>query len=540
MKKMKLKTLFIAFSFGSLLMIGACSDEFLNEEVFSSYTPETLTNKLGFEAALVGLYQMASTDYTRADRQGWLDVWQVGTDIVWPTQPEGTEIPYYTYATLTANDPAAQSMWSYQYNIIENSNHIIQKVQSGAVTDMTDAEKLKVNAEARFFRARAYNTLATLYGGVPLLTEPVTTPKVDFVRAPLSDINSLIEEDLIFAVANLPTAAERGNAQQQRVSKFAASHLAAEFYLRVNEPDKAEQQCNLIINSGEFSLISTRYGIKAAQPGDAFSDMFFKGNQRRSEGNIEAIWVLQNDNPTDVRGGSSGSPQQRRVWGGAYHNVNGMLPADSLGGRGVARIRLNNWVLYNLYGEGDKRNSKYSIHRRFKYNNPSSALFGQNVPYTGPDTIFKIQPYTLKWGQFDPRDTFGYGMWKDFILMRLGETYLFKAEAQFKQGNLSGAAETINILRVRANAQLVSANDITMDFILDERVRELVAEENRRMTLMRTGTLVQRATSPIYSQGTPDNMKTTGISQTNLLLPIPLTEIQLNSGAVLEQNPGYE
>lgn len=109
------------------------------------------------------------------------------------------------------------------------------------------------------------------------------------------------------------------------------------------------ERTQMIINSGEYQLVNARYGVNADQPGDPFSDMFFKGNQRRSQGNTEAIWVLENENPTDVRGGSSGFPQHRRVWGAAYHNRNGLIPADSLGGRGIARIRLNNWVLYDLY-----------------------------------------------------------------------------------------------------------------------------------------------------------------------------------------------
>lgn len=186
---------------------------------------------------------------------------------------------------------------------------------------------------------------------------------------------------------------------------------------------------------------------------------------------------------------------------------------------------------------GDMRNSKYSIHRRFAYNDPTYEDFGEPVPYEGPDTLFIINPYTLKWGHFDPRDTFGYGMWKDFIIMRLGETYLLLAEAQFKQGDLAGAAASINALRTRAQAPLVSAADIDLNFILDERVRELVGEENRRMELMRTGTLVERATR--LNNDAPASMQIQGLTETHLLLPIPLTEIQLNKDATLEQNPGY-
>jgi hypothetical protein len=84
-------------------------------------------------------------------------------------------------------------------------------------------------------------------------------------------------------------------------------------------------------------------------------------------------------------------------------------------------------------------------------------------------------------------------MIKDFMMMRLGETYLLLAEAQVKQGKTAEAANTINVLRTRAQAPLVTADKMTLDFILDERARELIGEENRRMTLMRTGTLVDRA-----------------------------------------------
>ena len=325
--------------------------------------------------------------------------------------------------------------------------------------------------------------------------------------------------------------------REARVNRYTAHHLFAEYYLRTNQGALAEEQADAVINSGKYSLVNSRYGVEADLPGDPFSDMFFVGNLRRSQGNTEAIWVLENENPSDVRGGSTGFPQHRRIWVTSYHSRNQQLPADSLGGRGIMRIRLNNWVIYNLYEPGDMRNSRYSLRRQFYYNNPNNPNFGQPIPYEGPDTLFFTAPYTTKWKQFDPRDVFGFGMWKDFMLMRLGETYLFKAEAQLQQGNTSGAAETINTLRTRANAPSVSPADIDLDFILDERVRELLAEENRRMTLMRTGTLVERNRRLNGGEG---NLSTTGLTDTHSLFPIPLREIQLNKDAVLEQNQGYE
>ena len=208
-----------------------------------------------------------------------------------------------------------------------------------------------------------------------------------------------------------------------------------------------------------------------------------------------------------------------------------MLLCDSLGGRGISRMALTYWVLNSLYDVNDMRNSRYNIRREFYYNDPSGPQYGQQVKGAGIDTNRNIVPKTNKWDQFDPNDPFGSSMIKDIIIMRLGETYLLKAEAQFKQGNTGGAATSINELRTRAHAPQVTAGQIDMDLILDERVRELVAEENRRMTLMRTKTLVQR----VAGRG----QKITNVSDKNLLLPIPQSEIDLNKDAVLDQNNGY-
>ena len=518
----------------SLQAFTACNKDFLEEEVLNSYSPTTLNDPAGFEASLIGLYNHQSTFYSMSEQQGWPAVWQVGTDIVWAVQPQGVEVPYVNYSILTPLDRAASDTWRWAYTMVNNTNIIINNVEDPNLTGITEEEKNKISAEAKFFRGFAYNILATAFGGVPLVTEPLSAPKTDFVRAPLAEVNALIEADLLFAAANLP---EIGAAKAlARANKYMANHLLAEVYLRIGKPAEAEVQADNVINSGKFSLITARYGVKANQPGDPFSDMFMPGNQRRNQGNTEAIWVMEAENPRDVPGGMTNNPQQRRIWQASYHSRRGMLAADSLGGRGVARIRLNDWVLYGLYDEDDMRNSRYNIRREFWYNDPTFPDYKKKVPYTGPDTLYIINPYITKWGHFDPQDVFGFGMWKDFILMRLGETYLLRAEAQFKQGKLAEAAESINVLRRRAQAPLVTAGDITLDFILDERVRELIGEENRRLTLMRTGTLVERAkrlnpTAPINP--------IVGLTETHLLMPIPRNEIDLNKDAVLEQNPGY-
>ena len=527
-----------------LLAFTSCKKSYLDEKPYSSYTPLTLTDSLGLEASAIGLYNLETGILTYSASQGWPSVWQVGTDVANATaQQQGIEVPYYNYSQLTSTDGAANYIWGKYYALINNANNIIDNVENPATTKISAVGKKQVEAEAKFFRAYAYNNLVTLFGKVPLTIHALTVPKTDYKRASLDDLNALIISDLTFASNNLYEL-NAGNAKVNlqgkpvgRANKYMAMQLLAEAYLRMGKNDLAEQQAQAVINSGKFSLVKARYGVRAGGAGDYYSDMFVYGNQRRTQGNTEAIWVLEQENSSVVVGGNVDNAQQRRVWGAAYYAIPGMLPCDSLGGRGIARLRLSNWVLYGLYPSGDMRNSQYSIKRQYYYNDPAfPALLGKPVPFTGADTLFRICPSTTKWGAFDPNDTFGYAMIKDFIMMRLGETYLLLAEAQIKQGKTADAAASINMLRTRANAPQVTAGQMTLDFLLDERARELVGEENRRMTLMRTGTLVDRATRLNSNDAVHP---TTGLAAKNMLLPIPLSEIQLNKDAVLEQNPGY-
>jgi hypothetical protein len=547
MKKYLIIILFI--SIAGTQLFTSCKKSFLKENVYSALAPETLGDSLGMDASLIGLYNHLSNFYSKSDAQGWPSVWHAGTDVAFvpPSQKQGIEVPYYDYTQLISTDGAASFTWGWAYRMINNANIIIKNAQ--AATGITTATKNGYEAEAKFFRGYAYNMLATLFGKVPLVTEPITTPKTDFTRASLDSVNNLIIQDLTFAATNLTEPGAFGsklNANGKpaaRVNKYAAMQLLAEVYIRAGKPDLAEQQTTAIINSGKFALTSARYGIRASQGGDAFSDMFIYGNERRAQGNKEAIWVLEEENPNAVPGGLTGAPQQRRNWGAAYYQINSpdgkpMIIADSLGGRGIARMRLTNWVVYELYETNDMRNSQYNIRRKYYYNNPASTYYGQQIPYAGGDTLFKIAPNTTKWYDFIANNTdgtFGFAMCKDFIIMRLGETYLLQAEAQFKQGKLTEAANSINAIRARANATSVTAAQINLDFILDERARELLAEENRRMTLMRTGTLVTRT----LAHNTQTINPVVGLTSKNLLLPIPKSEIDLNKDANLEQNTGY-
>jgi hypothetical protein len=116
--------------------------------------------------------------------------------------------------------------------------------------------------------------------------------------------------------------------------------------------------------------------------------------------------------------------------------------------------------------------------------------------------------------------------------LRLAETYLLLAEAQFRQGRTTDAAATLNIVRARAGASAITPAQVTLDFILDERSRELITEEQRRYTLLRTGTWFDRTTrfNPLARAA---------VQPRDSLLPVPQSVIDANLGRKMNQNPGY-
>ncbi len=535
---------------GLIPVFSACKKSFLDENLQSSYAPQnTLADSLGFEANMAGILNKVRSLYTSDNDQGLLGAMYNGTDMVINGQTTSAMFPYVNNETMNSTDFSANFFWTSAYQSITNINLVIAASQDPAVTGTSASNKAYVGAEAKFYRAYMYNFLATLWGPVPLVLQPIKGVKVDFTRAPLDSVNAQIVKDLTDAIAILPTAS--GVRKEGRPSSGMCQQLLAEVYLRMNKPDLAEVQCNNVINSGAYSLIKSRYGVKATLPGDYYSDMFLVGNQRRSQGNKEAIWIIEEDVNTPggatTTGVNPSEDQHRRMWVPYYAGITNMVICDSLGGRGIGRFRLSNWMLYGAYDQYDMRNSPYSIRRVLRFNDPTKPKYGQQLTIADGDTVWHIAPYTTKWNNFNPADVNGYSTFKDQPMMRLGETYLLLAEAQFKQNNLTGAAASINVLRQRAYPDYpthgqVQASDITLDFILDERARELVAEENRRMTLVRTGTLVERVTNYLNKYNTAAGQPVTGLSQVTTrkgLLPIPQTAIDLNKGAVLDQNPGY-
>lgn len=122
--------------------------------------------------------------------------------------------------------------------------------------------------------------------------------------------------------------------------------------------------------------------------------------------------------------------------------------------------------------------------------------------------------------------------WHTVVHLRLADSYLLYAEALFMNNNSSEASVWINKIRQRSGASAILPAQLSLDFILDERSRELVSEELRKITLLRMGKYIERTKkyNPLSKDYVADHHK---------LYPFPAIAIDANKDKVMDQNLGY-
>lgn len=556
-----MKTNYISILLFLFLTVGfiACNeDEFLEEEPLDFFSPSnSFVTPANFESSVVDLYaqlrsyRFASEDNSRAQ--------YYGTDIMFNARESTSNNRFGDYnVTLNPTSGMPEWHWDRLYKIVTSANTIVDRLDA---SELTDEQKTNIEAETRFFRAWAYRYLVHLYGGVPLILEEVTSPQTDFTRASRSDILAQIIEDATFAANNLPAI---GEVVDGRVSNLVAQHLLAETYLAQENWDQAIAAATVVIDDPNTALMTERFGSRAGEPGDVYFDLFRVGNQNRSGGNTEAIWVAQME--TDVPGGMltstgrEGHTMERNHAPASWTlqdpdgvpAVLGWRSDFNVGGRGVSFMQPTAFfenALWESDFDNDMRNSEFNYIRDFRYDDPASAWFDSSaVAYPGPNLLAQgwrwypwLSKVTTPGQHHDPlyanRDlglltAAGGSTYTDPYYIRLPETYLLRAEAYLGKGDQASAAADINVVRNQVNAIPVAPSEVTIDYILDERARELSLEEDRRITLQRLGKLVERVR--LYNDHNGQNIR-----DFHSLWPIPQAEIEANFDIQLEQNEGY-
>lgn len=402
-----------------------------------------------------------------------------------------TSTPYSAYfknqLTASATVNFGYELWTPLYNYIYGCNAAILGLQSSGT--LTPIIKTQLLGEAKFMRAFFYFYLTNLFGDVPLTlsTDPVANTLLP--RALKMDVNRQIVADLqeskdLLSSGYLDATLINSTSERVRPTTWAAKALLAKTYLYTNKFDSAEFYSSQVINNNSL------YNIIG------LNEVFLKNSK-------EAIWQLQptvsNLNTLDGQTyiiPSTGPTGNNPVFLSKFL-VNSFEPGDQ-------RAVLGNWINRTIY----KKNA------------------------TTLDTLlysFKYKVYSSV-GVTSEADMREY-----FMMLRLGEQYLIRAEARAQQNNIDGAKADLNIIRTRAGLPNTLAGDqpSLLNTLLDERRHELFCEWGHRwLDLKRTGKVdaVMSVTTPVKANGSP-------WQSYQQLYPLQITE--LTKAPNLEQTPGY-
>ena len=546
--KNNFKFLFILATFVTML---SCED-FLEEDNIANVASATYyPTAAGLEDAVKATYGIMKEYY--GPEIGWT-MGVFGTD----TYQEGADGSHkYVNRYDSGHNSAARyfrDTWRIFYRGINQANAVVNRSES--VEGVSEALKTTRVAEARFLRALYYFVLTRHYGDIHLSLEETEGVEVEANKTSAEEIYmKAIIPDLEFAASNLPnTQSDYGRATKAAAEFLLAKALMTRSYKSFAEGTDASRAETLMSN------VINNYGFELQE---SVLDMW----SLASEANSEFIWTIQN-NKSQVDEGLDGFGHRGHLYFLMEYDKKPGMTRDTENGRPWKRFRPTDYML-SLYDRTIDRRYDETFKHVWYSNNPNvpnlkvgdTALYipGPGLDKNGIDQDAKWtdaakagvlhQVYTT--GDYNNRTFPSLNKWidntrpnrqhtqgqRDYVLMRLADAYLIRAEARLKQGNKSDAAADLNTVRTRAawdgkEAEMqITAADVDIYFILEERARELLGENHRWFDLTRTGKLIELV--KLHNPTSAGN-----IQDHNVLRPIPLDQIDRTSGGY-PQNPGY-
>lgn len=489
-------------------------------------------------------------------------------------------------ASLNSSLADVDNYWKQLYYTIGGTNTTLY--WSTQVQNMDIATLNARIGEAKALRAYCYYLLAETFGDVPLVLERTVSVNNAFTRAAEKDVYTQIIKDLNEAMTGLPVT----TTDQGRITRGFAQHLLAKVYLTrgykiygagAADFTQAATLAETLINSGTYSLRPTFASMfdPSVAGFQVNSEVIFSVQYSTNVATNQVYFLGKAGLPSTAGGTAAAGTaavgsavQQYFLWDPSTIQPIGRSPFYNRPNTGSSAVP--DPYFFTLF---DKvRDSRYQasvwtgiVAQTAGSANGNTFAVGDTVIYY-PDVAFtpaqkaarkyyvfnlneyRTSPFSGNTRTFplfkkfrDPNAAFAdYGGTRDTYIFRLGETYLLVAEAYLQAGNLSKALQFYNTLRSRAAkagtnpatgvtyATEMQATSITLDDILDERVRELVGEEFRWLELKRTGKLITRTLAHNEEAKASNTLQSF-----HLLRPIPQSQIDLNTGAVLKQNPGY-
>ena len=568
--KQYIRNIFVGMA---LLLLASCSD-ILDEQPRSILTPDLFTTEKGIDAGLTAAYD--GLRYISGVQASQFST-EYGTDEF--TTAEGTPTQALDMSNganpINASTGDISTYWNNLFPFINTCNGIIEYGTESGLSE----EKI---AEAYFLRAYYYLQMVQMFGGVPLdlgsgeLKFNTSQSNLSH-RNTADEVYAAIISDLKYAAEKLPIS-PRNTGTAFRAT---AIHFLAKTYLTHEDYELALQEAEKLLNPTD-PYSENSFGV-------ALLSSYAEVVRATNEHNSEILFTCErtNDsyefNETAAGYGSGPSGKDDRTL--SYYTPN--YPSrfklrDSDGGILLRSLEYSRpWMRFtSTYGLrqvifADKTNdSRFDATFLTVYlnnNAPVTGLLGEplevgDTAFVFADTEFsdaykatknyriynpsevsrEVYPGVKKF--YDPnRKDVNDASGRPFILAKLSETYLIAAEAAMETGDDTKAYNYVLVLRKRAafpehEQDMIDATPatITIDYILDERSRELAGEQLRWFDLKRTAKWEERAgTFSINGE----EIFTRNIQSHYYLRPVPQGQIDLMGNTDAEkqgyQNPGY-
>ncbi len=525
---------------GAGLLLSSCTDDLNQMPVTETTSGDVYSHAENYERVLAKIYASYvlagqgqggdNGDLTTINGQdfsrGYFNLQEAATDEVANTWLSGNNLVDLTYISWSAKDAWVSDTYYWLYFNIALCNEFIRNCSDNAISRFTPEEQSRIRSyrsEARFMRAYSYWMVLDLYRQGPNVDEntPVTgfTPEAydgvglfDFIESELKD---LVADG---AETSLPDTNEYG-----RACKATAWTLLARLYLnsavyRGQADTKYYTEC---VTACHKVIANPAYYLEPD-----YAKLFNADNHKRSH---EILFALVCDATTSV------------TWGGGTYLVCGSCGNSS--SQDPAKYGLTSgWGMFRARGEmaakfGDVTNTA-----------DSRAMFytdGQEQYFTGPidnqaEGYFFEKFSNLTDDGVAASNSAATGCSTDYPMMRLADVYLMAAEAYLRGGagiSRSEALDLVNDVRLRAykgdESGKIADRDFTLDFILDERARELYLESVRRTDLIRFGKFTSDEYIWQWKGGVLDGRS---VNDKFNIYPIPDTDLNANPNL---KNPQY-
>lgn len=400
------------------------------------------------------------------------------------------------------------------------TNEFIRETTDGKLSERgieganLDEAKL-YRAEARFLRALSYWHALDLYGNVPFVTEENEVGSTLPQQINRADLFAYVESELL-DIENALAEPSPGNMNMYgRATKAAAWMLLAKLYL------------NAEVYAGEphYNEAAT-YAKKVIDAGYTLEEDY------------DHLFLADNHTSPEIIFPITFDGLRTTTWGGmtylVHAPVGGTMRAADFGINGGWGGLRTTAPIVNLFGdvsgETDDRANFWTDGQSLEINDIFTFTDGYAV------TKYKNVTSTGQVGS----DPTGNHPDTDYPMFRLAEAYLIYAEAVLRgasTGTRGEALEYVNELRERAfddESGNITNSQLTLDFILNERARELMWEGNRRTDLIRYNRFTTNAYLWPWKGGVKEGR---AVEEYRRLFPIPTTDLVANPN--LTQNTGY-